>query len=97
MFYVGGLIAEPARESLVARYANPKARASYMGLSRIGLAVGGLVGYVAGGQLLDHARAAGTPGLPWLVLGAIGLLTCAGLAFISTMEENRRRLCARAV
>lgn len=79
-FYTGGLIAEPARESLVARYASVKARASYIGLSKIGLAIGGLVGYVAGGHLLDNVRGMGTPGLPWLVLGVIGALTCAFLA-----------------
>ncbi|WP_028100638.1 multidrug efflux MFS transporter MdtH [Pseudoduganella violaceinigra] len=80
VFYTGSLVAEPARESLVSRYALPSARASYMGLSRIGLAAGGLFGYTAGGWLLDWSRAAQAPGLPWLVLAAIGTLTLAVLA-----------------
>ena len=79
-FYTGSLVAEPARESLVARYARPSARASYMGLGRLGLALGGLFGYTAGGWLLDWSRAAHAPALPWLVLAAIGMLTLATLA-----------------
>lgn len=77
LFYTGSLVAEPARESLVSRYARPSARASYMGLSRIGLAVGGLAGYIAGGWLLDLSRSADRPALPWLVLAAVGMLTLA--------------------
>jgi DHA1 family multidrug resistance protein-like MFS transporter len=80
VFYTGSLAAEPARESLVSRYAQPSARASYMGLSRIGLAVGGLSGYTAGGWLLDLGLSLGIPALPWLLLGAIGMLTLAVLA-----------------
>ncbi|MDM5180346.1 multidrug efflux MFS transporter MdtH [Massilia sp. DJPM01] len=80
LFYVGGLIAEPAREAIVARHATARARASYIGLSRIGLALGGLIGYVAGGYLLDAGRALGLPGLPWMVLCAVGCLTLAALA-----------------
>ncbi len=77
LFYTGSLVAEPARESLVSRYAQPSARASYMGLSRIGLALGGLSGYTAGGWLLDLSGSLHAPSLPWLMLGATGLLTLA--------------------
>ena len=80
-FYTGSLVAEPARESLVSRYAQPAARASYMGLSRIGLAIGGLSGYTAGGWLMDASHRLAWPGLPWLVLAAIGLCTLAALVF----------------
>ena len=82
VFYTGTLVAEPARESLVSRHAQPTARASYMGLSRLGLALGGLFGYTAGGWLMDGARRLHLPALPWLVLGAIGLATLAALSFI---------------
>lgn len=84
MFYTGTLIAEPARETLVSRYAQPSARASYMGLSRIGLAVGGLSGYVAGGWLLDWSHVMHTPQLPWQALAAIGTLTLTVLAASKT-------------
>ncbi|KQZ39606.1 multidrug efflux MFS transporter MdtH [Duganella sp. Root1480D1] len=88
MFYTGSLVAEPARESLVSRYALPAARASYMGLSRFGLAVGGLFGYTAGGWLLDWSRAAHSPALPWLVLAAIGLLTLTVLAAAAAPQKK---------
>lgn len=80
LFYIGGLIAEPAREAIVARFATVRARASYIGLSRIGLALGGLTGYVAGGYLLDAGKAHGMPGLPWMVLCAVGCVTSLALA-----------------
>ncbi len=80
-FFIGSMVVEPAREALLARRVHPSARASYFGMSRIGLALGGLFGYTSGGALLDHARAADHAGLPWLVLGAIGASTAAALAW----------------
>lgn len=76
LFYIGTIITEPAREVLIAGFAKTEARASYMGMSRIGLALGGATGYIGGGWLLDMARALKQPGLPWLVLAAIGYGTC---------------------
>ncbi len=78
-FYLGTLITEPARESLLASFAQSEARASYMGMGRMGLAVGGLFGYTGGGFLLDHARSLNMPSLPWLVLTLIGSATLLGL------------------
>ncbi|NHQ86521.1 multidrug efflux MFS transporter MdtH [Iodobacter sp. HSC-16F04] len=78
-FYLGTLITEPAREALLASFAQSEARASYMGMGRMGLAVGGLFGYTGGGFLLDHARSLNMPALPWLVLALIGSATLLGL------------------
>jgi MFS transporter, DHA1 family, multidrug resistance protein len=78
-FYLGTLITEPARESLLASFAQAEARASYMGMGRMGLALGGLFGYTGGGFLLDHARSLNMPSLPWLVLTLIGSATLLGL------------------
>ncbi len=39
-FYLGIVIAEPARETLMTKLAQPGARGSYMGFSRLGLALG---------------------------------------------------------
>jgi len=88
VFYTGSLVAEPARESLVSRYALASARASYMGFSRIGLAVGGLSGYTAGGWLLDLSRKMDAPSLPWLVLAAIGILTLTVLSSVMTTKKK---------
>ncbi|HCN6949868.1 TPA: multidrug efflux MFS transporter MdtH, partial [Escherichia coli] len=40
LFYIGSIIAEPARETLSASLADARARGSYMGFSRLGLAIG---------------------------------------------------------
>jgi DHA1 family multidrug resistance protein-like MFS transporter len=76
LFYLGTIITEPPREARIAGFARAEARASYMGMSRMGLALGGASGYVGGGWLLDIARQLQQPGLPWLVLGLVGYLTC---------------------
>ena len=75
LFYIGSIIAEPARETLGASLADSRARGSYMGFSRLGLAFGGALGYAGGGWLFDAGKAVGQPELPWLMLGAIGFIT----------------------
>jgi DHA1 family multidrug resistance protein-like MFS transporter len=52
-----------------------------MGLGRIGLALGGLLGYVAGGWLSDSSYALQAPALPWLVLSGVGAVTWGVLAW----------------
>ena len=68
-FYLGSIIAEPARETLSASLADPRARGSYMGFSRLGLALGGALGYTGGGWMYDTGRTMNMPELPWLLLG----------------------------
>ncbi len=96
LFFIGSLITEPARETLLARFAQSQARASYMGMGRIGLAVGGLFGYTVGGLLLDNARAYNQPALPWLVLASVGLVTGMALywQFSPTRGGTPSKLCA---
>ena len=53
LFYIGSIIAEPARETLSASLADARARGSYMEFSRLGLAIGGAIGYIGGGWLFD--------------------------------------------
>ncbi|MGL6625984.1 multidrug efflux MFS transporter MdtH [Aeromonas jandaei] len=92
-FYLGIIICEPARETLMTRLANPAARGSYMGFSRLGLAVGGMTGYVGGGSLYDHAMQQGQPALPWLVLGTVGVAT---MLLLAHCFSRRPELAARA-
>ncbi|MEG2828462.1 MAG: multidrug transporter MdtH, partial [Edwardsiella sp. (in: enterobacteria)] len=75
--YLGSIIAEPARETLSASLADARARGSYMGFSRLGLALGGALGYTGGGWMYDIGRSLAMPELPWALLGIIGLLTLA--------------------
>ncbi|CRY06813.1 multidrug efflux MFS transporter MdtH [Yersinia enterocolitica] len=87
-FYMGSIIAEPARETLSASLADSRARGSYMGFSRLGLALGGALGYTGGGWMYDTGRTLGMPELPWFLLGVIGLITLVGLYW----QFNQRRI-----
>ncbi|WP_061708696.1 multidrug efflux MFS transporter MdtH [Pseudenterobacter timonensis] len=78
-FYIGSIIAEPARETLSAELADPRARGSYMGFSRLGLALGGALGYTGGGWLFDAGKALQQPELPWMMLGVVGFITLLAL------------------
>lgn len=79
LFYLGSIIAEPARETLGASLADSRARGSYLGFSRLGLALGGAIGYSGGGWLYDVGHRLDFPNLPWIMLGLIGLATLFGL------------------
>ena len=87
-FYMGSILAEPARETLGASLADSRARGSYMGFSRLGLALGGALGYTGGGWMYDTGKTLDMPELPWFLLGIIGLITLAGLYW----QFNRRRI-----
>ncbi|MDN0086681.1 multidrug efflux MFS transporter MdtH [Yersinia nurmii] len=87
-FYLGSIIAEPARETLSASLADARARGSYMGFSRLGLALGGALGYTGGGWMYDTGKSLSLPQLPWFLLGIIGLITLAGLYW----QFNQRRI-----
>ncbi|MFS9582917.1 multidrug efflux MFS transporter MdtH [Enterobacter hormaechei] len=78
-FYIGSIIAEPARETLSASLADARARGSYMGFSRLGLALGGALGYTGGGRLFDAGKALHQPELPWVMLGMVGFMTLIAL------------------
>ncbi|MDM7098435.1 multidrug efflux MFS transporter MdtH, partial [Enterobacter hormaechei] len=78
-FYIGSIIAEPARETLSASLADARARGSYMGFSRLGLALGGALGYTGGGWLFDAGKALHQPELPWVMLGMVGFMTLIAL------------------
>ncbi|MBN4833231.1 multidrug efflux MFS transporter MdtH [Enterobacter hormaechei] len=78
-FYIGSIIAEPARETLSASLADARARGSYMGFSRLGLALGGALGYTGGGWLFDAGKALHQPELPWVMLAMVGFMTLIAL------------------
>lgn len=87
LFYLGSSVAEPARETLLASMAEPTARGSYMGFSRLGLAVGGMAGYLGGGWLYDLGQSSGWQSMPWLVLAGIGALTWVALWWWQQPDE----------
>ena len=83
-------IAEPARETLGASLADARARGSYMGFSRLGLAIGGAFGYAGGGWIFDLGKAMEQPELPWFLLGLIGMLTLCALWWQFSPRRIRR-------
>lgn len=86
IFYFGAIIAEPARETLSTMLANPRAKGSYMGFSRLGLAIGGFIGYSGAGWLHDIAIKLNVPKLPWIILSLIGTLT---IIYLNILFKNK--------
>ncbi|MGG7448933.1 multidrug efflux MFS transporter MdtH [Kosakonia oryzendophytica] len=91
-FYIGSIIAEPARETLGAQLADARARGSYMGFSRLGLAFGGALGYAGGGWLFDAGKAFNQPELPWMMLALIGLITFFALLWQFGLKRLQQRM-----
>ena len=91
-FYIGSIIAEPARETLSAALADSRACGSYMGFSRLGLAFGGALGYAGGGWLFDVGKALSQPTLPWMMLALIGLITFFALLWQFALKRTPSRL-----
>lgn len=81
IFYIGSIIAEPARETLNALLTDYKARSSYIGFSKFSLAVGGTIGYSGSGWLYDIGKELNFSPLPWITLSAIGVITLLGLYY----------------
>lgn len=91
-FYIGSIISEPARETLGASLADPRARGSYMGFSRLGLAFGGALGYAGGGWFFDAGKAMGQPELPWAMLALVGLVTLLALFWQFSLRSVEPRM-----
>ncbi|EDQ2702104.1 multidrug transporter MdtH, partial [Salmonella enterica subsp. enterica] len=80
------------RETLSASLADARARGSYMGFSRLGLAIGGAIGYIGGGWLFDMGKAFAQPELPWMMLGIIGFITFLALGWQFSHKRTPRRM-----
>ena len=79
VYAFGSLILSPNQQTMTAELASSTALGSYMGLSSLGLAIGGSLGNFVSGVLYDTGRAWGFDDLPWLVLFGVGSLTVLGL------------------
>jgi DHA1 family multidrug resistance protein-like MFS transporter len=93
LFSLGALMTRPTQQTLIADMADPRALGTYLGVSSLSLAVGGGIGNVAGGWLIDVAAARQWPWLPWATYCAIGLASAYGLARLT----RERGLRAQAV
>lgn len=78
-FSLGTVLAMPNSQTVTADMADDRARGAYFGVSSLAMAVGGGLGHIMGGTLVDVAAARGAPALPWVVFAAAGALTTGGL------------------
>ncbi|WP_051363407.1 MFS transporter [Deinococcus murrayi] len=79
LYSLGTMLVYPTQQTLTARLAPAGLTGSYFGFSAISLGLGGAVGNVVGGTLIDLGTRASLPLLPWLTLMGVGLLTALGL------------------
>lgn len=91
-FSLGVVWVMPTSETVAAALANPIARGSYFGVNSLALAVGGSIGHVVGGSLVDWAARLNQPELPWLMYGGVGGAAALGLTLFYLHPTNRQRL-----
>ncbi len=78
-FSIGAILVRPSIQSLIASMAHPQALGTFLGVSSLSLALGGALGNVSGGWLMQFSERAHWPQLPWLVFGSVGLASAFGL------------------
>ena len=77
LLLVGGqMLAAPFISSTIASLSAGRLVGTYFGVYAVVQGVGAALGNFAGGAAFELARAAGSPGLPWALMAAVGL-TCA--------------------
>lgn len=77
---VGGqMLAAPFISSTITSLSGGRLVGTYFGVFAVVQGVGAALGNFAGGAAFDLARAAGSPGLPWALMAAVGLACAAGL------------------
>ncbi|WP_299643691.1 MFS transporter [uncultured Chloroflexus sp.] len=90
VFTLGTLLATPSQQSVTAALADPRALGSYFGVNALALAVGGGLGNLSGGLLIDLANALQAPALPWIAFTCIGLASAIGLMILGNYLQQRR-------
>ncbi|ADV68675.1 MFS transporter [Deinococcus maricopensis] len=78
-FSLGTMLVFPTQQTLTADLARPGLYGSYFGVGALSLGVGGAVGNLIGGTLIDAGARLHLPALPWITLMLLGLLSAAGL------------------
>jgi DHA1 family multidrug resistance protein-like MFS transporter len=87
-FSLGTVLAMPNAQTVTAEMSDDRARGAYFGVNSLAMAIGGGLGHILGGTLVDVAAARGAPALPWLVFAGAGVLTAVGLA-VFTWQRQR--------
>jgi DHA1 family multidrug resistance protein-like MFS transporter len=86
-FALGTVLVMPTTQTVAATMASPRARGAYFGFNSLAVAVGGGLGQLTGGMLVDLAVSLNFPALPWAVSAVVGLITAVGLT--SFYRRNR--------
>jgi len=88
VFALGALLTRPTQQTLIASIADDTALGTFLGFSSLALAIGGGIGNVAGGFLIDVARDHGAPMLPWLTFCIVGLFSALGLHMLTRLQPQ---------
>lgn len=94
-FALGTVLVMPTTQTVAATMASPRARGAYFGFNSLAVAVGGGLGQLTGGTLVDLALALEFPALPWLVSAVVGIVTAVGLS--SFYRHNRQMVTPPAL
>jgi DHA1 family multidrug resistance protein-like MFS transporter len=89
-FALGSVLATPPTQTVTAEMCDDRARGAYFGVSSLALAIGGGLGHILGGSLVDQASKLNLPALPWIVFATVGLATAAGLLAFDWWRGGRR-------
>lgn len=81
LFSFGSMLVFPMQQTLTARMAPEGLAGSYFGVAALSLGIGGAVGSVLGGTLVDMGKQLHFELLPWLTFASISVLTALGLAW----------------
>ncbi len=87
-FALGTVLVMPNVQTVAATMANPKARGAYFGFNSLAVAVGGGIGHVTGGTLVDLAISLDMSFLPWLVSATVG--TISGITLWLFYQRNQK-------
>jgi DHA1 family multidrug resistance protein-like MFS transporter len=73
VFTVGEMLVAPSLDTLTSELAPERRLGTYFGVAYLGYAIGGTVGSIGGGFLLEAGRSLGADWLPWVTSLAVGV------------------------
>ena len=94
----GQMLTAPFISSTIVSLSGGRLVGTYFGVYAVVQGVGAALGNFAGGAVFDLARVAGSPGLPWALMAAVGLACAAGLLGLDrSVLRTTRPPAARSV
>lgn len=90
LFITGEMLFLPVLDSLVGHFASPKWMGAYFGISNVVSGIGGAIGNVAGGSIMERFGGVGSQ-LPWFIYGFFTLVICAILGLFAAYAKQKNR------